>query len=194
MRLIHFSKDIITFGDENENYSFLNLARYKDFYETDKEQDWKLVEYHKRIKDNHEMKLSVYATINPNTTYSSITMGFDINNLIRRTLVFNKEGNLEKDFINFFNPTNSSEVEEYNSIVLPNIPIEDYLKEERSLYKNGNNGFRNIILPDSIVEDFLEQDKNKGNDLNTYGDNYNFFSFIVREYDYLEEKGFTKIK
>ena len=144
---------------EKEEYSFINIGKQEECY-------WKLIEYKKCINEEEGLWLEIDGTLNKNTTYSTISLGYQKNHLIRRVLEFNEEGNLERDYIYFINPFNNQEIEEYDAVVLPNIPLNDYYLEERSLYRNKNTSFHNTILPDEMIKDFMKKDTCIGDYLN----------------------------
>lgn len=160
MEIIDQNNKLITLGNDKEQLVFFNLARKDCNYNIgDKTEYWKLYHYTKKVKD--DLFLTVDTTFNKNGTYHSMSFGYHKNHLIRRTLEFNEEGNMDRDYLFFFNPLNTHDLLEYDAVVLPNMPIEDYIKEEH-IYKINKYSFKNNILPDSIIEEFLDYNEYYG--------------------------------
>ena len=108
------------------------------------------------------------STYNENGDFSSISFGYHMNDIIRRTLKFNDEGNLIKDYIFMFNPLFSDREVKYSALVLPNIPIFDYLIEDKRLFKNDRGAFINDILPDLLIEDYINYNDYYGTILDAF--------------------------
>ena len=175
MKIVYYDKTRLVLEDEKERYEFLNL--YTLGYELDINSNyWRLHSYTKKVRDI-DLKLDIIMTFHHNGKNAEMIFGYDINHISRRTIKFNEEGNLIRDFIYIFNPLNPLHHNEYDTLVLPNMPMDDYLEEcpldKQRVYKNKyyKESFRNNQLPDTIIYDYLEKDELYSNLLNALSDN-----------------------
>lgn len=193
MELLNFNGGYIEFTDGIQTFRFVNLSYYNFSLKENTNNYWMLCNYSKKMKkndsDNKNLELTINSAFNQNGTYAFISFGYYINKIIRRTLEFDKEGNLDRDYIDIFNYLRESTVR-YDAVVLPGTPIKEYLNNKDRIFKNNDCSFTNNILDDSIIIKFFDISEYYSVLFNAFGSNYIKVKEMIEKFEdkhYIEE-------